>query len=294
MVFEPLRYGFVAPVDGLAGLDAATGGSGTHGKHRAIPSGGRRLMHTRPDHLPAADQEVDVFTRFSVDYAAEHHGRTITLLQAGCTTVGAELDVAALLTAAPGLVISRVDDDNPIVRAAAAGRLDLSAVAFAELRTLTLAPRSVDLIQCSLLVHRIKNAELVLDRLVAGLRPAGLLFLRTVDRDSAAGVLDRKLPQFAREAAWQTGHPGEPGPFPAFYEPIASGRGVESFVVRHGLAIAHRQAYKANREAGQPETLLVAQRLVRRLSRASRAADYDELRYVIRKPEDRYARVLSR
>jgi SAM-dependent methyltransferase len=283
----------VAPVDGLAGLDSATtGGSSSHGKHRAASSGGRRVARARPDSLETTAQ-VDVFTRFATDYAAEHRGRTITFLQAGCATAGPELDLPALLKVAPGLVINRVDDDNPIVREVAAARPELTSVAFAELRTLTLAPRSVDLIQCSLLLHRIRNAELVLDRLVSGLRPGGLLFLRTADRDTAAGVLDRKLPQFAREIAWQSAHPGEPGPFPACYEPIASGRGIESFVVRRGLAIAHRHAYSAERGPRNPEALLMAQRLVRRVSRVSRGAAYDELRYVIRKPEDRYARVLS-
>jgi hypothetical protein len=290
MVFEPLRYGFVGPVDGLAGLESATGGTGSPGKHRAASPGSRRTAHARPN-PDDATAGVDVFTKFAVDYAAEHRGRTITFLQAGCATAGPELDMAALVEVAPGLVISRVDDDNPIVREVAASRPELTSVAFAELRTLTLAPRSVDLIQCSMLLHRIRNAELVLDRLVGGLRPGGLLFLRTADRDTAAGVLDRKLPQFAREHAWQAAHPGELGPFAAYYEPIASGRGIESFVVRHGLAIAHRQAYSA--DGGNPEALVMAQRLVRRLSRASRGAPYDELRYVIRKPEDRYARVLS-
>jgi len=282
----------VAPVDGLAGLESATGGAGSHGKHRAASSGGRRLADVRPDRLDATG-EVDVFTKFAADYAAEHRGRTITFLQAGFATAGPELDMAALLKVAPGLVINRVDDDNPIVREVAAGRPELTSVAFAELRTLTLAPRSVDLIQCSMLLHRIRNAELVLDRLVGGLRPGGLLLLRTADRDTAAGVLDRKLPQFARDYAWQAAHPGEPGPFPAYYEAIASGRGIESFVVRHGLAIAHRQAYSAERDSNNPQPLVTAQRMVRRLSRASRRAPYDELRYVIRKPEDRYARVLS-
>ena len=282
----------MVPVDGLAGLDSATGGSSSHGKHRAASSGGRRLARARPDPLETTAR-VDVFTRFATDYAAEHRGRTITFLQAGCATAGPELDLAALLKVVPGLVINRVDDDNPIVREAAAGRPDLTSVAFAELRTLTLAPRSVDLIQCSLLLHRIRNAELVLDRLVGGLRPGGLLFLRTADRDTAVGVLDRKLPQFARELAWQSAHPGEPGPFPACYEPIASGRGIESFVVRRGLAIAHRQAYSAEHGPRNPEALVLARRLVQRLSRASRGAAYDELRYVIRKPEDKYARVLS-
>jgi hypothetical protein len=64
-------------------------------------------------------------------------------------------------------------------------------------------------------------------------------------------------------------------------------------VVRHGLAIAHRQAYSAERDSNNPQPLVTAQRMVRRLSRASRRAPYDELRYVIRKPEDRYARVIS-
>jgi len=291
MVFELLRYGFVAPVDGLAGLDSATGGPSSHGKHRAASSSGRRLARARADRLETTDQ-VDVFTRFAADYAAEHRGRTITFLQAGCATAGPELDMETLAKVVPGLVINRVDDDNPVVREVAAGRPELTSVAFAELRTLTLAPRSVDLIQCSMLLHRIRNAELVLDRLVAGLRPGGLLFLRTADRDTAAGVIDRKLPQFAREIAWHGAHPSEPGPFPAYYEPIASGRGVESFVVRHGLAIAHRQAYSAERSPSSTRTLLTAQRLVRRLSRASRGAPYDELRYVIRKPLDKYARVL--
>ncbi len=283
----------MARVDGLAGLDdAGRGGSGSHGKHRAASSGGRRITQARQEDVLVTDQD-DVFTRFAADYAAEHPGRAIAFLQAGCTTAGPELNLAALLKAAPDLAISRVDEDNPIVRAAAAGRPELSGAAFAELRTLTLAPRSVDLIQCSLLLHRIRNAELVLDRLVAGLRPGGLLFLRTADRDTAAAFLDRKLPQFARELAWGAAQPGEPGPFPAYYEPIASGRGIEAFVVRHGLAIANRHAYIAQGGPGRARTLLTAQRLVRRLSRGRLVAEYDELLYVIRKPQDRYARVLS-
>lgn len=282
----------MAPVDGLAGLDAATGGAGSHGKHRAASPGGRRIALPRPDRVADAAQD-DVFNKFAADYLAENRGRTITLLQAGCVTAGPELDVAALLAAAPDLVINRVDDDNPIVRAAAADRPELGAASFLELRTLKLAPRSVDLIQCSLLLHRIRHAELVLDRLVAALRPSGLLFLRTADRDTAAGFLDRKLPQFARELAWRAAQPGKPGPFPAWYEPIASGRGIEAFVVRRGLAIANRQACSAEQEANDPPTVPAAQRLVTWLSRGRRIASYEELRYVIRKPEDKYARVLS-
>jgi SAM-dependent methyltransferase len=234
-----------------------------------------------------------VFARFAADYVAEHPGRAVVLLQAGCATAGPELDVDALLESMPELSISRVDDDNAATRAVAAARPDLSAATFAELRTLAIAPRSVDLVQCSMLLHRIRNAELVLDRLVAALRPGGLLFLRTADRDTAAGYLDRRLPQFARRLAWQAAQPGQPGPFPACYEPIASGRGIEAFVVKRGLAIAHRQICSGTDGPDPAPRIPPSNLVVAWLSRGRLQASHNELRYVIRKPEDRYARVLS-
>jgi SAM-dependent methyltransferase len=283
----------VARVHGIAGLDTATQGPGQHGKHRSASSAGRRAAQARQGRVADADQDA-IFTKFAADYAAEHPGRAIALLQAGCATAGPELDLAALLATAPEVVISRIDEDSPVVRAVVASRPDLSGATLAELRTLALAPRSVDLVQCSMLLHRIRNAELVLDRLVAALRPGGLLLLRTVDGETAAGFLDRRLPEFARALAWGAAQPGLPGPFPACYEPIASGRGIEAFVVRHGLAIAHRQMCSGAGRAGRANRLPAAQRLVTWLSRGRLDASYDELRYVIRKPEDRYARVLSR
>jgi SAM-dependent methyltransferase len=288
----------VARVHGLAGIDAATQGPRQHGRHRSAPPSGRRATEARPGQ--AADNgPADVFTRFAADYVAEHPGRPVTLLQAGCATAGPELDVPALLESAPELSISRVDDDDDAVRAVAATRPDLSAATFAELRTLAIAPRSVDLVQCSMLLHRVRNAELVLDRLVAALRPGGLLFLRTADRETAAGFLDRRLPQFARVLSWQAAQPGQPGPFPACYEPIASGRGIEAFVVKRGLAIAHRQICSGQicSGTGGPDPaprIPPSQLLVAWLSRGRLTASHDELRYVIRKPEDRYARILSR
>jgi hypothetical protein len=277
-------------VHGLAGPDAAQG-PGQHRKHRSAAAAGRRAAQPRND--SAADASpADVFTRFAADYAAEHPGRAITLLQAGCTTAGPELDVTALLASTPELVVSQVDDDSEVVRAAIAGRPELSTAMLTELRTLTLTPRSVDFVQCSMLLHRIGHAELVLDRLVGALRPGGLLFLRTADRETAAGFLDRKLPEFVRATAWRAARPGEPGPFPACYEPIASGRGIESFVVRHGLAIAHRQTCSGAVGHDAAHRIPPAEQLVTWLSRGRLIASYDELRYVIRKPEDKYARIL--
>lgn len=302
-VVGALRYGIVARVHGLAGLDAATQGPGQHGKHRSAPAASRRTAQAR-QRQAAEISPADVFTRFAADYVAEHPGRAISLLQAGCATAGPELDVSALLATAPDLRVSRVDDDEDTVRAVVAARPDLSTATLAELRTLVLPPRSVELLQCSMLLHRVRNAELVLDRLVAALRPGGLLFLRTADRETAAGFLDRRLPQFARVQAWRAAQPGHPGPFPAWYEPIASERGIEAFVVKRGLAIAHRQICNGQigsgtvgsgtSGSGLAQQTPPPQRLVAWLSRGRLAADHDELLYVIRKPEDRFARILSR
>jgi SAM-dependent methyltransferase len=250
-----------------------------------------RTAWVRPAGAGAAADEL--FTRFAVDYAAQHPDRAICVLQAGCSTAGSELDLAALRASARNVAVSLVDEDDQPTRETVAGRPDLQSATLGELNSVPMPPRSYDLVQCSMLLHRIGDAELVLGRLVAALRPGGLLLLRTADRGTAAGFLDRRLPNTLRAVAWRAARSGQPGPFPASYEPIASVRGVEAFVARHGLAIAHRQVYRADGQ-GRRGRAPAAQRLVAWLSRGRLTCSYDELRYVIRKPEDRFARVLAK
>ena len=245
-----------------------------------------------PAGTAGAADSVGFFTRFAIEYATARPSRTITVLQAGCATTGLELDLASLRASAHELTISLVDDDCRAVRAVIAARPELQSATLGELRTVPIGPRSFDIVQCSMLLHRIGNAELVLGRLAAALRPGGLLLLRTADRDTAAGFLDRKLPSSVRALAWRATRPGQPGPFPARYEQIASARGIEAFTARHGLVIASRQAARLHGNHGQPTAVPVMQQLVAGLSRGRLGSDHDELRYVIRKPEDQFARVL--
>ncbi|HEY2640334.1 MAG TPA: methyltransferase domain-containing protein [Streptosporangiaceae bacterium] len=239
----------------------------------------------RPPTLKAAE-----FTRFVLEYAAHHPDRPIAILQAGCATAGSELDLAALRTAGHQVLISLVDDDSKPVQAAIASRPELESAVLGELRSVPLPPRSFDIVQCSMLLDRISHAELVLDRLVGALRPGGLLLLRTADRDTAAGFLDRRLPRILRSVSWHAVKPGQPGPFAAVYEPIASARGIHAFLLRHGLVVAHRQS--RNSAVGGPLVVLAAHRLVASLSLGRLACGHDELHYVVRKPEDPFARVL--
>jgi hypothetical protein len=161
-------------------------------------------------------------------------------------------------------------------------------------------PRAFDVVVCAHLLDRIEHAELVLDRLVAALKPGGLLLLRIRDRRSASGFLDRVLPQAARRALWSWLRPGQAGPFPAVYEPLLSAAGVQAYALARGLVIAGRQAVRdrparptvLDRPAEPAPGAAAACRLIARLSRGRLTDDHDDLLYVIRRPVSGFARVL--
>jgi SAM-dependent methyltransferase len=232
-----------------------------------------------------------MFSAAALDYAGNRPGQTLVLLQAGCTTGYEDLDTAALARSGCDTAVSFVEDDTPAARAAVAANPELGACALSDLRMAPLVPRSADIVHCALL-QRISNAELVLDRLVETLKPGGLLLLRTGDRDSALGFLDRILPGPLRALVWRSLHPGEPGPYPAVYERLASGRGIQSYALRRGLVIVQHQTLSLLADRQRPLWLLAACRLAASLSRGRLTAAHDQLRYVIRKPESHFARLL--
>jgi hypothetical protein len=235
----------------------------------------------------------ELFGRHVRSYAAENSGQQITILQAGCTTAE-DLGVDPLRAAGARLSVSMVDEDNEVTRVAVAHHPDMHGAILGDLRTVPLPPRAYDIVQCSSLLGRIEHAELVLDRLCAAVKPGGLLMLRIRDRDSAAGFLDRVLPWPLRQAIWHKRQPGEPGPHVAVYDRLASGRGVQAYVLMHGLVIAERGALGglAGGLPRGPYGYGTAQKLVAWLSRGRLTSDHEDLLYVIRKPEDRFARII--
>jgi SAM-dependent methyltransferase len=232
---------------------------------------------------------TELFTRAALSYASQRPGHALTLLQAGCTTAGRDPDVARLRASGYDVTVSLIDDDNAAARAAVAADPGLSPCTLADLRVVPLTPRSVDIVHCTLL-ERIANAELVLDRLVDTLRPGGLLLLRTGDRDSAAGFLDRAAPRPLRGLLWRG---RRARPYPAVYERVVSGRGIQSYAQRRGLVISQRQALSlATGRFRRPAGLMAVCRMVERMSMGRLSSEHDELCYVIRKPEPGFARVL--
>jgi SAM-dependent methyltransferase len=235
----------------------------------------------------------DLFARYVRDYVTGRFGQQIMILLAGCTTAGTDLGVGALRAEGADISVGLIDDDQPVTSTAAGLHQALRACVHGDLRTVPLPPRSHDIVLCSLLLQRIRHAELVLDRLVAAIKPGGLLLLRFRDRDSAAGFLDRRLPGAARATVWRKRLPGEPGPYPAVYEGLTSARGVQAYALKRGLVITERRALGglAGSLAG-PRGFLGTQKVLARLSGGRLTCAHEELMYVLRKPENRFARVI--
>lgn len=299
--------------DGVNGNAAS--GRGTAGASRTAPGDAERAV-TRARHAArevhdAAAQEAaraglarELFARPVRDYAIQVLDRPIALLRAGCRAPLYELDLIGLRESGFEVAVTTVDQDHPLTRDAAAGRMTgpdrgeppaaVSKPVLGDLRTIPLPPRSFDIVYCAALLEHIALAPLVLDRFVAALRPGGLILLRLRDRYCASAALDRLLPEAARRALWARLHPAEPGPFPAVYDPLASERGIQAYASLHGLVIARREAVRTPH--GRPGRLAgavsAACAVIAWLSRGRRTNAHDELLYVIRKPEDRFARLL--
>jgi hypothetical protein len=93
---------------------------------------------------------------------------------------------------------------------------------------------------------------------------------------------------------WRKRHPGEPGPHPAVYEQLSSARGVQAYALLRGLVIAERRQLGglAGGLPPGPHGYLAAQKLVAWLSRGRLTVAHEEMLYVLRKPESRFARIL--
>jgi SAM-dependent methyltransferase len=280
-----------------AELDGGEPGAGESGVAepfaQAISRARRAARQVRTEAASEAHRQAQVLDFFAQpvrDYVHQSLGRPVSVLRAGCVTPLAELGLDILDQ--DGYKLSVVTVDAIHGRGVRVETGDEMTVG--DLRTIPLPPRSFDVVHCSLLLDRISHVPLVLDRFAAALRPGGLLLLRIRDRDSAAAFLDRRLPGWARRMLWTRLYPGQPGPFPAIYEPTASGRGVAAYMLMRGLVITQRRA--ARTLPRQPERLCrllsVTRGLIAWLSRGRLTDAHDEMLFVIRKPEDRFARVV--
>jgi SAM-dependent methyltransferase len=243
-----------------------------------------------------------LFARSILDYARQHPGEPVRILQAGCTGPAEDLGLGESRPAWLDTSVRSIDTGHPLTGTAAqhgghGGHGGLAAagpLAVGDMRSIPLPPRGFGIVCSVHLLDRVEHVELVLDRLVAALRPGGLLLLRFRDRECAAGLLDRMLPTPARRAIWHWLRPQQAGPFPAIYERLLSAAGMHAYTLARGLMIAEREAVRdrPRRPARPAWGAPLACRLIAAATRGRLPDDHDDLLYVIRKPENRFARVL--
>jgi hypothetical protein len=229
------------------------------------------------------------------DYVLQCLGRPVSLLQAGCLAPLRELGIGELAQGGFQISVTAIDSDHPlasqVLRDTASAYDD---VIVGDLRTVAIAQRGYDVIYCARLLERIEHVELVLDHLISALRPGGLLLVRAKDRQTAPALLDRLLPHPLRKNLHKRLHPGIPGPFPAVYEKAVCERGMTNYALMRGLVIAQRAA-ECTLPAAPPRissSVRIACSVISRLTRGRFGDTHDELLYVIRKPQDRFARVV--
>ncbi|HMD94217.1 MAG TPA: methyltransferase domain-containing protein [Trebonia sp.] len=229
------------------------------------------------------------------DYVVHCPEKPVSLLQAGCLAPLRELGIGQLAEDGFEISVSAVDADHPLARKVLedAGT-DYDDVFTGDLRTVPIPQRKYDVVYCARLIERVQHVELVLDRLVSALKPGGLLLLRTGDRYTAAALLGRLLPGPLRKVIWSRLHPGIPGPFPVVFEKSVCDQGISSYALMRGLVIAARSAEVTlpDHPARLSSSVRITCAAISRLTRGRFTDAHDELLYVIRKPQDRFARVV--
>jgi SAM-dependent methyltransferase len=245
----------------------------------------------------------EMFARPVRDCAHRSLGRPVRVLRAGALTPLEELGLSQLRDRGYEVTVVTVDQPGlwtPPAHASGGNHGPGGDVRLGDLRAVPLPPRSFDIVHCALLLDRIRHVELVLDRLIAALRPGGFLLLRIRDRDCAFGLLDRWLPRPARRrlrARIDPAAAGRRGPFssfPAVYEKTASDRGIQEYARMRGLFVTQRETTRTWPDDPDrlARTVAATCRLVARLTRGRLTDAHDEVLYVIRKPEERFARVV--
>jgi SAM-dependent methyltransferase len=237
----------------------------------------------RPQVQQTASFDSELFERRIREYA-ESHPATLRILEAGCGRRWC-LDLGGV-----DFRLTGVDLNTDAMRT----RADLDEAIVGDLRTVALPDGSYDVAFSSFVLEHVAGAEQVLDRLVAAIRPGGLLLVRIPDRDSVFGFITRHSPhwlhvQYMRRirGGKLAGTPGR-GPFPSVYDKVVSWRGMRAYCMSHGLQII--DACSSNYYLGAfgrfAEIVDRALRTVAKLSLGRLTADHSNLAFVIRKPTE--------
>lgn len=227
-------------------------------------------------------EDGDILSARVHEHVLERPLQQIHVLVAGCGW-GGPLDLGD-----HDLHVTGVETDAPELHAHTRLRTDLDTWRIGDLRTVPLPPRAFDIVYAAYLLDRVPHAELVLDRILAALRPGGLLLVRMRDRATACALLDRILPLRLLRSRSASVPPA------AMYDPLASLQGMRWYCVMRGLVISEEHTSRDTMTGfGRLNPLVAgACRLVSLVSGGRLTAAHSDVTLVIRKLENQHARVL--
>ena len=117
--------------------------------------------------------------------------------------------------------LTGIDEDAEALRLRVEVKKDLDEAIVGDLRTVPLDDEAYDLVHSAYVLEHVSGAELVLDRMLAALRPGGLMVIKVPDGDSVYGWITRMTPHWVhvKYKRWirrkkLAGTPGH-GPYPS-------------------------------------------------------------------------------
>ena len=160
---------------------------------------------------------------------------------------------------------------------------DLDGTVLGDLRTVSFARNSFDIIYSAYVLEHVPQTERVLLNFLDWIKPGGLIILKFPDRDSVYGFITRLTPHwvhilYKRYLAGKP-HAGRPGfgPYPTVHEPIIGRARFEAFAREHGLTAEEAYGYGT-----LPRFQRFGTRLFAALSFGRLTPEYYNLVYVLR------------
>lgn len=175
-------------------------------------------------------------SEFVTAYFRDRSG-TIEILEAGC---GKNWSLKL-----PGIAyrVTGVDSSRDALDKRVAGYGDLDETILGDLTTVELPESKYDMVYCSYVLEHVPHAEQVLDKFFKWLKPNGVVVLLIPDRETVYGFITRFTPfwfhVFYYKYVRKKPHAGQKGagPFPTYYDPVVSVRGIQEYCARHGHKI---------------------------------------------------------
>ncbi|MFI5044546.1 MAG: class I SAM-dependent methyltransferase [Acidimicrobiales bacterium] len=188
--------------------------------------------------------------------------------------------------------LTGIDEDAEALRLRVEVKKDLDEAIVGDLRTVPLDDEAYDLVHSAYVLEHVSGAELVLDRMLAALRPGGLMVIKVPDGDSVYGWITRMTPHWVhvKYKRWirrkkLAGTPGH-GPYPVVYDDVICRRGITEWGERHGLELVDLSGENSHIEFFGPFKRVadLGLRAVAALSFGRLTARYSNLDVIFQKP----------